>query len=307
MKESSACEEVEVTMVDPPRTMFGVPRWEPQTKYDVVFVGVPTDSGGFGNRTPAAGPGMLRGVSHLFPFRTESDGAPAGWIDFNSRRTILKGIRMADAGDFPWQRRRGAEQFDALPAVYETLRHSARLVVILGGDHSNALSLGKTMHDEGLVWVDAHDDASGPSGAYPHCGNVTSYLEKLPNLPLITQYGVRGLVPATRSPAPQHRVLCAEPQEIVDEFRARGLSRAVVSIDVDVLDPSIMPAVGSMMPGGLQVQDLERLLRELRCGGLDISVLDIAEFAPTSEADTHATLLLTNFFLRAVAICLERA
>jgi agmatinase len=294
----------EVTMIDPPATLFGVPRWCPDERYDLVVVGVPSDSGGFGARTPATAPGFLRSLSQLFPARLNG-AACVGWFDYARQRTLLEGVRMADAGDFVWNRRRGFEQLAALPSVYATLRASTRLLVILGGDHSIAYWLASSLREEGLVWCDAHEDATDKDAPLPHCGNVVSYIDEMANVPLVAQYGLRGLVPAPRRPPPPTRTLCARPSEVVRALAARKLTRTAVSIDVDVLDPSIMPAVGSPMPGGLAVADLEALLTTLREGGVAVPILELVEFAPVSDGDASAALLLVNFLLNAAAICLD--
>jgi arginase len=51
-----------------------------------------------------------------------------------------------------------------------------------------------------------------------------------------------------------------------------------VHLDVDVLDPSVMPAVDAPTPGGIGYQELDNLLRGLvpvpECVGLEVTVFD---------------------------------
>lgn len=301
-------EPIEVTMTDPPQTYFGVPRWEPDQPYDVVVVGVPSDVGGLGHRTPAAGPGFLRATSGLFPMRLDRQERPTGWYDYVAGRAILEGVRIADAGDFPCPRWAGPEQRAALPSVYETLRDSARLLLILSGDHSVAHALGQVIRaDEGLVWMDAHEDASGQVSAHPHCANVINFLDRMDRVGPISQVGLRGLVTnVRRAPAPKRR-LCRTVEEVLAHQKEHGREKAIVSVDVDVLDPTIMPAVGSPMPGGWSYEQLLGALSALRAGGLQIPILEFAEFAPASDQDTSCALALNNAILRALEICLSPA
>jgi agmatinase len=287
------------------RPMFGAPLWSPGERYDVVFVGVPSDLGSLGGRSPALGPAVLREQSALFPAVAGADGECVGWYDYTARRTLLRGARLADAGDFGIDPGRGPEALEALPAVYEALLESTRLLVVLGGDHSITYWLARALDGDGLVWLDAHEDATRRRGPYPHCGNVVSYIDSMPNVHAIAQLGLRGLVPDTRAQPPPHRVFCATPAEVVEALRARGCSSAAVTIDVDVLDPSVMPAVAAAMPGGLHVRDLLDVLGALSGAGVRVRALEIAELAPISPADAVPALSLVNFLLRAAATCLE--
>ncbi|WP_394843869.1 arginase family protein [Pendulispora brunnea] len=292
-------------MIDVAPTMFGAPRWNQDTAYDVVFVGVPTDTGGLGHRSPAAAPGFLRSTSTLFPLMNGRTGGALGWFDYTTRTTLLQGVRMADAGDFPCSRAEGIGQLSALPYVYETLRESTKLLVILGGDHSISYFLGKALDQEGIVWVDAHEDAAGKNGAFPDCANVVSHLDDEDAVQAIAQFGLRGIVPADRREPPAKRRLCASAEDVVSALRAHSVSSTAVTVDVDVFDPSLLPAVGSALPEGLRSTDVLRVVAAVRNAGIRIPVLEVAEFAPVSELDVTSGLFLVNFLLRAIALSLD--
>ncbi len=296
-----------VSMKDAYPTMFGVPRWEPDTPYDVVFVGVPTDSGGLGHRSPASAPAFLRTAASLFPSATDDEGRSAGWFDYVEGRTLLAGLRLADAGDLACTRGGGAGQLECLSDVYATLRGTARQLVIMGGDHSIAYGLARSLRHEALVWVDAHEDARPKDGPYPDCANVVRYIDELENVPVIAQYGLRGLVPSGRAEPPKKRTLCRSVAEVVASLDAFAVRSAALTIDVDVLDPSILPAVGSPSPEGLRPSDLLDLVTGLRNAGVRVPVIELAEFAPTSEHDIASGLVLVNLLLRALSRCLEPA
>lgn len=305
MTSAEEPESLEIRMNDAGPTMFGAPRWDPDGAYDVVFVGVPTDAGGLGHRSPAAAPAFLRSTSTLFPLTRDAEGVAVGWFDYVWRRDILRGVRMADAGDLPCARGRGLEPLRVLPKVYEALRETTRLLVVLGGDHSIAYFLPPALRGEGLVWLDAHEDASPKQGPLPDCANVVSYLDEVDDLRAIAQVGLRGLVPADRRPPPPKRRICRSADEVVTTLRDAGVSGAAVSVDVDVFDPGVLPAVGSAMPGGMREGDALDVLRAVRRAGLDVPVLELAEFAPISDNDVTSALFLVNFLLRAASIALE--
>ncbi|MEM9489175.1 MAG: arginase family protein [Myxococcota bacterium] len=292
----------EVRINDTGPTMFNLPRWQPDAEYDVVFIGVPSDAGGLGNRSPAAAPSFLRTASALFPTPV-SEGRCQGFYDYTVGQPLLAGARMADAGDLVCDRGAGMAQFEALPAVYATLRETCAQLVILGGDHSLSYFLAHSLDGEGIVWLDAHEDAGPRHDRYPHCANVVSYIDELANIPVIAQYGLRGIVPLRRDTPPDKRVLCHTSEQVVDALRTRDIRSTVLTVDVDVIDPSILPAVGSPMPEGMSPTDLLALLDALLDADIAIPVLELAEFAPISDQDITSGLVLVNFLLRALHRC----
>lgn len=294
-------------MRDATPTMFGCPRFDPEQKYDVVFVGVPSDVGGLGHRSPAAAPAFLRSTSTLFPRLMDDAGRARGWFDYETRRTLLEGVRIADAGDFPCERGLGVAGLAPLTGVYGALRDATKLLVILGGDHSIAHFMAESLEDEGIVWLDAHEDAADPHGPYPDCANVVRYIDELASVRAVAQLGLRGIVPNNRVTPPPKRRLCGDVAEAVEHLRTHGVASAAVTIDVDVFDPSSLPAVGSPMPEGLASKDVLALFPALRAAGIGTPILEIVELAPVSESDVVSALFLLNFLLRATDLVVGAA
>ncbi len=79
----------------------------------------------------------------------------------------------------------------------------------------------------------------------------------------------------------------------VRSYAAPGLDGFWVHLDADVLDPSVMPAVDSPDPDGLQPHELLALLRPLltapQCVGLTVTIYD-----PDLDPDATAGALLTD-------------
>ncbi|GAA0509048.1 hypothetical protein Ade02nite_62550 [Paractinoplanes deccanensis] len=184
--------------------------------------------------------------------------------------------------------------------------------VILGGDCSILLGSGVAMHRLGeavggrigLVFVDGHSD-------FRHPGNA-SYVGAAAgeDLALVTGRGQADLA-AIESRRPYFRdvdvvVLGIRAQDEyrldlqaagivtrpVPALRAEGAARSAqwardqlvdcagywVHVDVDVLDPAVMPAVDAPSPGGIAFPELEILLSGLvespHCLGVEITVFD---------------------------------
>lgn len=85
--------------------------------------------------------------------------------------------------------------------------------------------------------------------------------------------------------------------EVLERFA--GLDGFWVHADVDVLDPSIMPAVDAPDPGGLTYEELIGLLRPLLsapgCAGMEITIYD-----PDLDPDGHLAAELADTFTAAL-------
>jgi arginase len=182
--------------------------------------------------------------------------------------------------------------------------------VILGGDHSVALgSVAGVAEAAGgrpvfVLWLDAHADVHTPlttASGNLH-GTPVAYLAGLPGFdafppfpaPMpaerICLFGVRSIDPA------EHAVLRRAGIEVTDmrvldergivaplrAFLARvraagGLLH--VSLDVDFLDPSIAPGVGTTVPGGTTFREAHLVMELLHESGL-VTSLDLVELNP---------------------------
>jgi arginase len=182
------------------------------------------------------------------------------------------------------------------------------LPVVLGGDCSillgNALAL-KRRGRYGLVFVDAHSD-------YRHPGNSRSVGAAAgEDLALVTGLGealadLGGERPLIR--AQDVVAIGIRPDDpYLAEIRRAGITVAEraqwpdrpfwVHFDVDVLDESVMPAVDSPTPGGLDWDAAERLVHELVWAdgalGLEVTIFD-PDLDPSSELAARLTDLLVN-------------
>ena len=184
--------------------------------------------------------------------------------------------------------------------------------IFLGGDHSLSLGsvAGIAAHAAGIgrplfvLWLDAHSDHHTPLTT--QSGNLhgtplayitgQSGFDAFPPFPVPVQharvclYGIRSVDPAehaalleTDATICDMRVL--DERGIVAPLReflaavqtANGLLH--VSLDVDFLDPSIAPAVGTTVPGGTTFREAHLVCELLHESGL-VSSLDLVELNP---------------------------
>ena len=200
----------------------------------------------------------------------------------------------------------------ALTDAVEDALSDGGMPIVLGGDHALALGsvAGAARHARRLgrplflLWLDAHSDFHTPlttTSGNLH-GTPVAYIagrdgfEAFPPFPApipadrICLYGIRSVDPAEHAALLKHdiaindmRVL--DEQGIVAPLRtfltrvreAGGLLH--VSLDVDFLDPSIAPAVGTTVPGGTTFREAHLVMELLHESGL-VTSLDLVELNP---------------------------
>ena len=198
--------------------------------------------------------------------------------------------------------------------------------IFLGGDHGLALGTlaGVAAHaarigrPQFVIWLDAHSDfhslQSSRSGNIH--GTPLAYasgmagFQPLPPFPApipgenICMFGIRSVDPAeyaAMQPTPitvnDMRVLdeqgiVAPLRSFLDRVRAAdGLLH--VSLDVDFLDPSIAPAVGTTVPGGMTFREAHLVMELLHESGL-VTSLDLVELNPFLDERGRTARLMVD-------------
>ncbi|ULR41740.1 agmatinase [Thermus sp. NEB1569] len=185
---------------------------------------------------------------------------------------------------------------------------AGKFVVSLGGDHSITHPLvqahREALGEFSLLQIDAHADL------YPEWqGSVYSHASPFYRLVRegfsLVQVGIRAMDQDSLAWArkkgvalfPAHR-LHREGLPIREILEALG-ERVYISLDFDALDPSIMPSVGTPLPGGLtyrQVVDLlEAVFREKEVVGMDF-----VELSPTGQF--HAEMTAAQLVYHAIGL-----
>ena len=186
------------------------------------------------------------------------------------------------------------------------------LPVIMGGDHSLALgsvagaAAFAARHDRPLflLWLDAHSDFHTPlttTSGNLH-GTPVAYIagrsgfDAFPPFPRpipadhICLFGIRSVDSAEHAALLDHdiaindmrvldeRGIVAPLREFLDLVRGEG-GMLHVSLDVDFLDPSIAPAVGTTVPGGTTFREAHLVMELLHESAL-VTSLDLVELNP---------------------------
>lgn len=201
--------------------------------------------------------------------------------------------------------------------------------LVLGGDCSIALGVARALASGGrrfgLLYLDAHSDCQTPAisetggiagmplaalvGTAPEVDGLAPSLD--PSRAVLL--GVRDLFDVEGEGDARRIVGAGVRVRDLDEIRRDGpaaagaaaladLRRADVDVawvhlDVDVLDPAVMPAVDSPDPGGLTAAELTTLLHTLLAsplvGGMHLTIYD-PERDPDGAAGRHLVRVLAE-------------
>jgi len=201
------------------------------------------------------------------------------------------------------------------------------MAIFMGGDHSvsagtvsgmarRAAECGRPLF---VLWLDAHPDfhtldtttsgnlhgvplayVSGQSGFEGYFPPLAAAVEPR----RICTLGLRSVDPAEREALARAGVTVHDMRAI-DEHGVAPLLRAFlarvaaengmlhVSLDVDFLDPSIAPAVGTTVPGGATVREAHLVMEMLSDSGL-VTSLDLAELNPFLDERGRTALLMVD-------------
>jgi agmatinase len=270
-------------------TFARLPEIDRVSGYDVAILGVPFDNGTSYRPGARFGPMAVRQASrHLRPgHHVELDTSP------------FREIQVVDAGDVP------VTPFSIDTAVEQIGAHAAELVtggrtvIAIGGDHTIALPMLRSVAREhgpvALVHFDAHLDTWDTYFDAPITHGTIfrrAFEERLLVEDHSVHIGIRGPLYDRADLADDagfgFRTIRASDvdtmglRETIGTIAERTAGLPVyLSLDIDVLDPAFAPGTGTPESGGLTSRELLSVLRGLT--GLDLVGADVVEVAPAYD------------------------
>jgi arginase len=286
----------------------------------VSLVGAPTDIGA-GDRGALMGPDALRiaglgaalgerGIEVID--RGNLDGPRNPW------RGAVNGYRHLEEV-VAWNRA-------VMDAIGAELRQE-RLPILLGGDHclgiGSITAVARHCRETGkqlrVLWLDAHADFNThdvtPSGNLHGmpvaclCGIGPDALTRLGgDAPAvkpseIRQIGIRSVDPGEKRLIKEHALDVYDMRYIDEVGMKRAMEEALagiddnthlhVSFDVDFLDPSIAPGVGTTVPGGPNYREAQLVMEMIADSGRMRS-LDIVELNPVLDTRNATAILAVD-------------
>ena len=286
----------------------------------VSLIGVPTDVGA-GHRGAGLGPDALRiaGLGDALTARgveVRDLGNLAG--PRNPWTAPVQGYRHLDEV-VAWNRA-------LMEATYAELQ-AGRMPIMLGGDHclgiGSITAVARWCREQGkdlrVLWLDAHSDFNThdvtPSGNIHGmpvaclCGLGPDALTRLGgDAPAvqpseIRQIGIRSVDPGEKRLIKEHALDVYDMRYIDEVGMKRAMEEALagmdsdthlhVSFDVDFLDPSIAPGVGTLVPGGPNYREAQLVMEMIADSGR-MGSLDIMELNPVLDTRNATALLAVD-------------
>ena len=291
---------------------------------DVQIIGVPSDLGA-GRRGVDMGPSAIR-YAHLAEAILELDIAceDAGNVDVPlPERSATRQAKL--------------RQMESVMAVTARVRDevaealtSGRMPLVLGGDHS--LSIGtlagvcRAWDNPGVLWIDAHGDfntpETTPSGNIHGmslalgCGRGAPELldmfqdERFLDPSRVALIGARTLDPGEQELLRSSGVAVFTMSDvdrrglrrILDDALRQvtsGTSAVHVSFDVDVLDPSVAPGVGTPVNGGFSYREAHLVMETVAEFGA-MGSLEVVEVNPILDHSNQTGQLAVELIASAL-------
>jgi len=316
LKNGEILGQVDATVV--PRfagapTFARLPRIDEVAKADIAVVGIPFDAGTSYRPGARFGPAHIREASRLLrPYNPAQDAEPFALA------------QVVDAGDIAVNPFNIEQALAQIEAGATELSSQGMKLVTLGGDHTIALPLLRSLHKIhgpiSVIHFDAHLDtwdtyfgADFTHGTPFRRASEEGLLDREGCLHI----GIRGPLYATSDLSDDadlgfkiiHTTQIDEigVAGIIEQMLARVGDRPVyVSIDIDVLDPAFAPGTGTPEAGGFTSRELLRIIRAL--DQVNLIGADIVEVAPaydhaqiTGIAASHVAYELITTLARAKA------
>ncbi len=195
----------------------------------------------------------------------------------------------------------GAKLNDWVYRESRALMKAGKIVGVVGGDHSvpyGAFKAAAESYGEfGLLHFDAHSDtrAAYEGLVWSHASIMFNALTTIPRITRLVQVGIRDACEA------EHDFLAGlgarakvfwDADLAARRFDGRPWSRTAaeivaalpdkvwVSFDIDGLDPKLCPHTGTPVPGGLELAEVNHILRLVAGSGRTILGFDLVEVAP---------------------------
>jgi agmatinase len=239
------------------------------------------------------------------------------WLDhwdFDFGGELLSGgFRAADLGDLATRSEDGPGNRRLIADMTRRILDAGATPVMIGGDDSTPIpfiSAFASMAPLTILQIDAHIDWRQERYDEPlGFSSTMRRASEMDHVKSIVQVGMRGIGSARKSEVDDALAWGARivPARHVHD---RGVQLALdhipeganclITLDVDALDSSIMPAVAYPTPGGLTYWQIVKLIEGVASKGRLVG-FDLIEFAPHRDRDGNAAFLAGRIICNVIA------
>ena len=205
----------------------------------------------------------------------------------------LEDVNFHDVGDLEFPLGNTYKSLDLIEENVEQIYKDGKRVFGIGGEHLVTLpeikAVAKFHKDLAIVHFDAHTDLREEYlGEEMSHSAVIRHASKIVGPENLKQIGIRSGMKEEWEFMKKHNTLIHEYSEL-DELKGKKI---FVTVDLDCLDPSVMPGTGTPESGGMQFNELMGWFEYLK--NFDIVGADVVELAPDYDASGVSTAVATK-------------
>lgn len=214
----------------------------------------------------------------------------------------LEEVNFHDIGDLDFPLGNTYKSLELIKENVEQIYSDKKRVFGVGGEHLVTLpvvqAISKFYDNLAVVHFDAHTDLRkeylgeemSHSAVIYHVGEIIGFEN-------IKQVGIRSGTKEEFELMEKYKTGLGFPEQL-SKLRTKNV---FVTVDLDVLDPSIMSGTGTPEAGGLTFNELINWFKELK--GLNIIGADVVELAPHYDASGVSTAVATKV-IRELLMCM---
>lgn len=257
----------------------------------------------------AGGPEAIRAASASY-------AANLTHVDFDLGGPMLpEGVRAVDCGDLAVRSDDPEGNRDLIRGAVGAILDQAAVPVLLGGDDSLPIPMLQALGDAGrrvtILQIDAHidwrDEVGGERWGLSSTMRRASEMAHVERIIQVGQRGIGSARPRDLQDAQDWGVQFVPAGEVARAgvWRAVDLipegSDVVICLDVDALDPSIMPAVIGRTAGGLGYWHVLELIGAV-AETSRIAAFDMVEFMPDRDIDGQGATVAAQLLAAVMGI-----
>lgn len=250
-------------------------------KSDIVMLGLPFD-----------GTVSYRSGSRFAPEQIRL--ASWGLEEYSPRfDKFLEDVNFHDAGDLEFPLGNTYKTLDVIRQNVEDIYADGKRVFGIGGEHLVTLpeiqAVSKFHKDLAIVHFDAHTDLREEYlGEEMSHSAVIRHCSKIVGTENLRQIGIRSGMKEEFEFMKEHNTLATKYSDL-DTLKDKKI---FVTVDLDVLDTSIMPGTGTPEVGGFEFNELMGWFEYLK--DFDIVGADVVELAPDYDPSGASTAVATK-------------
>lgn len=205
----------------------------------------------------------------------------------------LEDCNFHDAGDLEFPLGNTKKSLDVIRQNVEEIYKDGKRVFGIGGEHLVTLpeiqAISKYVDNLAIVHFDAHTDLREEYLGEPFSHSaVIRHSAEIIGFENLKQIGIRSGMKEEFELMKKYNTLIHEHKEL-DVFKDKNI---FVTVDLDVLDTSIMPGTGTPEVGGLDFNQLVGWFKYL--SQFNIIGADVVELAPDYDASGASTAVATK-------------